>query len=137
MNYEFHWEVLIEYRSLLYEGLLNTLFVTALTLAISTTLGVIVGTLRQYGSAPIKWLTLVYIEFFRNVPPIVQLFFWYFAVGLDILPAAVIGLSVFSAAYIAETVRSGYLSTPRTQIEAAASSGLNFRQAIFYIVFPQ
>ena len=78
-----------------------------------------------------------YIELFRNIPPIVQLFFWYFAAGLDSLAGAVVGLSVYSSSYMGEAVRSGYRSIAITQIEAARSTGLSFLQMIRYVVFPQ
>jgi polar amino acid transport system permease protein len=137
MYYQFDWRVLIEYRSLLLDGLLNTLEIAGLTLLFSALLGVIIGTIRHFSKPAIRWLCAAYVEFFRNVPPIVQLFFWYFAAGLDIFPAAIIGLSVYSSAYLAEAVRSGYRSTPKTQIEAARSSGLGYFQMLYYVLIPQ
>src|SRR5262249_14991002 len=92
---------------------------------------------RHFASGPLKWLLAVYTEFFRNVPPIVQFFFWYFAVGLDSYFGAVVGLSVFQSTYIAEVIRSGLQSIPRTQIEAARSSGMTFAQMLGYVLVPQ
>lgn len=137
MDYEFDWYVLVEYRHLLWEGLIMTLQVAILCLLLSTAIGSVIGTVRHFAPPPLSWVAAAYVEFFRNVPPIVQLFFWYFAIGLDSLSGAVIGLSIYSSAYIAEVVRSGYRSTPKTQIEAARSSGLSFLQMLQYIVFPQ
>jgi polar amino acid transport system permease protein len=137
MHYQFDWSVLVTHRQLIWEGLLTTLRVASLNLVIALLVGSVVGTARHFGPPAVRWLFAAYVEFFRNVPPIVQLFFWYFAVGLDSFWGAVIGLSIYSGAYIGEVVRSGYRSTPRTQIEAARSSGLTFVQMIRYVVFPQ
>src|ERR1051326_1911869 len=109
MGYSFHWNVLFEYRGLLLEGLVQ--------LCTGVGPACLPPSLRGLGPS--------YVEFFRNIPPIVQFFFWYFAAGLEVFPAALIGLSVFTAAYIAEIVRSGIGAIPRTQIEAARSSGMN------------
>ncbi len=71
------------------------------------------------------------------MPLLLQLFFWYFAVGLEAFPAAVIGLTVYTSAYIAEVIRSGLQSIPRTQIEAARSFGMTPYQVIRHVVLPQ
>jgi polar amino acid transport system permease protein len=71
------------------------------------------------------------------VPPIVQFFFWYFGMGLNVVPAAVIGLSAFTGAYVAEVVRSGISSIPKTQLEAARSQGMNPAQVLGLVILPQ
>lgn len=137
MHYEFNWSVLYEYRYLLLTGLQTTLELTGLTLLLSAVLGVLIGTARHFVPPTLGWPFAGLVEFFRNVPAVVQLFFWYFAVGLDLFPAAVVGLSIFSSAYFSEVVRSGYRSIPRTQTEAARASGLNPLQMIRYVMLPQ
>jgi His/Glu/Gln/Arg/opine family amino acid ABC transporter permease subunit len=137
VEYTFHWGVLLEYRGLLIEGLLQTCKLSGLSLVLSMMLGTLVGVGRSFLPAPLRWLCTGYVELFRNIPPIVQFFFWYFAANLDVFPAAVVGLSVFTAAYIAEIVRSGIGAIPRTQLEAARSSGMNELQMIGHIVLPQ
>jgi polar amino acid transport system permease protein len=71
------------------------------------------------------------------VPPVVQAFFAYFAVGADSFLASLIGISVYAAGQIGETVRAGILTLPKTQIESAVSSGMRSRHYIAYIVLPQ
>lgn len=137
MAQQLDWWVLVEYRQLLIDGLLLTIQLSAISIVLSSLIGSLVGAGRYFLGGPVAWLLAAYTEFFRNVPPIVQFFFWYFAVGLDSFPGAVIGLSVFQSTYIAEVVRSGLQSIPKTQIEAARSSGLNFVQMFSYVVFPQ
>lgn len=137
MNYEFDWGVLYTHRQLLFAGLQATIEVAIIALVLSFIIGAFVGTMRHFSPQPFKFLFAAYTEFFRNVPPIVQFFFWYFAVGLGSFDGAVIGLSAFQSAYIAEVVRSGIQSIPRTQTEAARSSGMHFGQMIFYVILPQ
>jgi polar amino acid transport system permease protein len=137
MAYKFDWGVLLVYRHLLWQGLLLTVQISALSMVLSLVLGGVIGLGRRMEIASVRWLCGAYIEFFRNIPLIVQLFFWYFAVGLEAFPAAVIGLTVYTSAYIAEVIRSGLQSIPRTQIEAARSFGMTPFQAIRHVVLPQ
>jgi len=137
MAYKFDWGVLLVYRHLLWQGLLLTVQISALSMVLSLVLGGVIGLGRRAEVMPVRWLCGAYIEFFRNIPLIVQLFFWYFAVGLVAFPAAVIGLTVYTSAYIAEVIRSGLQSIPRTQIEAARSFGMTPFQAMRHVVLPQ
>ena len=137
MAYKFDWGVLLVYRHLLWQGLVLTVQLSALGMVLSLVLGGMIGLGRRAEATPLRWLFGAYIEFFRNIPLIVQLFFWYFAVGLQAFPAAVIGLTVYTSAYIAEVIRSGLQSIPRTQIEAARSFGMTPYQVIRHVVLPQ
>jgi polar amino acid transport system permease protein len=151
LNYEFDWSVLLTYRELLFTGLLVTLKLTAISLALSMLLGFSLGVIRSCPLALLRWLGGVYVEFFRNIPLIIQLFFWYFGFPA-ILPeawsgwlnrhnlemiAAVAGLSTYTSAYTAEVVRAGIQSLPRGQWEAALSSGLGYLGAMRLVIMPQ
>jgi polar amino acid transport system permease protein len=135
--YHLEWGVLLQYRQLLLDGLATTVELSAVSLVLSLLIGGAVGSLRPFAAAPFAWLLAAYTEFFRNVPPIVQFFFWYFAVGLDSFPGAVVGLAIFQSTYIAEVFRSGIQAIPKTQIEAARSSGMGFLQMMRYVIVPQ
>ena len=137
MGYQFDWGVLLQYRGLLLEGLVATIELVAISLILSLALGAMVGVARTFLPPAASWVFAAYTEFFRNIPPIVQFFFWYFAANLEVLPAAAIGLSVFTSAYIAEIIRSGIQAIPRTQVEAARSSGMTTLQLIGHILLPQ
>jgi polar amino acid transport system permease protein len=137
MAYTFDWSVLLVYRHLLWNGLVLTVKISALSMALSLVLGALIGIGRRSEVVQLRWLCGGYIEFFRNIPLIVQLFFWYFAVGLESFPAAVIGLTTYTSAYIAEVVRSGLQSIPRTQTEAARSFGMTPYQVIRHVILPQ
>lgn len=137
MNYDFDWGVLIEHRGLLWDGLVATVELSVASLLLSLLLGTLVASGRSFAPALLRPLFTIYVEFFRNVPPIVQFFFWYFGVGLDVVPAAVIGLSAFTGAYVAEVVRSGIGSIPKTQLEAARSQGMTPIQVLAFVILPQ
>jgi His/Glu/Gln/Arg/opine family amino acid ABC transporter permease subunit len=113
-------------------------------------LGTISGALRTFPLAPVRWAASFYVEFFRNVPLLVWMFFWYFGVP-PLLPqaaqdwlyehgaefwAAMIALGVYHGARISEIIRSGIQSIPKTQFEAAASSGLSVAQSYRFIILP-
>jgi polar amino acid transport system permease protein len=137
MQYHLDWSVLLAYRGLLLDGLLATTQLSVIGCVLSLAIGVTVALARAFLPRRVSWIFVAYIEAVRNVPPIVQFFLWYFGVGLDIVPAAIIGLSVFHGAYMAELVRSGINAVPRTQWEAARSSGMTAVQTALHIVLPQ
>lgn len=137
MTYEFDWGVLIDYRHFLLRGLVLTIELSAVCLVLSFIIGSIIGTARYFTEGFLNWIFTAYTEFFRNIPPIVQFFFWYFAVGLGSFSGATVGLSMFTSAYIGEIMRSGFQSIPKTQFDAARSSGLPFFQMIRHVIFPQ
>jgi general L-amino acid transport system permease protein len=170
------------YLQALAVGLANTLTVSAIGIVLATVLGVAIGLLRLSGNALARGLGAAYVEFLRNVPLLVQLFFWYalitdalpgprealeplphvflsnrgiflpgfsgvptlqgfnFAGGIAISPefgALLVGLSVYTAAFIAEIVRAGVLAVPRGQVEAGLALGLGRAPLLGRIVFPQ
>lgn len=135
MDYQFDWNVLLNNRELLYRGLVGTINLFAPTLVTSTLLGVAISILRTAWKR--AWPLTVLVEMFRNIPPVVQLFFWAFAVGLDAFTAGFIGLTIFTSVYISEVFRSGIESVPKTQVEAALSSGLRGPQIWVHILLPQ
>ena len=83
-----------------------------------------------------RWAFAAYVEVFRNVPLVVQMFFWFFAAGLGSFPAALIGLVCYSAAYVGEVVRAGIQATPRGVRDAALSLGLSMPQTMGRVVLP-
>lgn len=137
MDYKFHWPVLIEYRHLLLSGLALTLKLSALGFILSTVLGIGLGLARLSTHAAVRALATAYVEFFRNVPLVVQIFFFYFGLGLGSFAAGLLALVLYSSAFIGEVIRSGVSSIPRTQHEAAYASGLSTPQVIRYVILPQ
>ncbi|MFQ5896611.1 MAG: amino acid ABC transporter permease, partial [Nitrospinota bacterium] len=162
LQYEFRWSVLWEdpFGYWILQGIKNTLILSSLAWVIALALGITLGILRTTPWRLPRLLAGAYVEFFRNTPLLVQLFFWYFAVpqvlpegplrqGLNQLEvetpfltinyeflAPLVGLGIYTAARVAETVRSGILSIPKQQSEAALSSGLSWLQAYRYVLLP-
>ncbi|MBZ9668064.1 cystine ABC transporter permease [Pseudomonas sp. LMG 31766] len=97
---------------------------------------------RLYGPAPLRWITRLYVSFFRGTPLLVQLFLIYYGlpqlgIQLDPLPAALIGFSLNMAAYTSEILRAAIASIDRGQWEAAASIGMSKTQTLYRAILPQ
>ncbi len=152
MTYHFDWGVLWTGQSGLWllQGLITTLELSALAWFLALTLGISAGALRTLPIAPLRWVAIFYVEFFRNVPLLVWMFFWNFAVP-PLLPqsfqdwlfdhgaefwAGTIALGVYHGARFSEVIRSGIQSIPKTQFEAAVSTGLTIAQAYRLIIIP-
>jgi glutamate/aspartate transport system permease protein len=150
--YDFQWSVLwtSPYGRWLLEGVLRTLELSALGWLVAAGLGGLFGALRTAPGRPLRAVAAAYVEFFRNVPLLVWMFFWYFGVP-QLLPApaqdwlnrhggevvaAVAALGVYHGARLAEVVRAGIQSVPPTQLEAALSTGLTVRQAYRLVLVP-
>lgn len=122
-------------------GLYVTLKISVISIFFAIIIGIITGILRISNNPLLKKLTVTYIELIRGTPLLVQIFIFYFFIGtvlhLDRFTAGVAALSVFAGAYIAEIVRAGIQSIPKGQMEAARSLGMNYYQAMRYIILPQ
>jgi His/Glu/Gln/Arg/opine family amino acid ABC transporter permease subunit len=120
-----------------------TLETAALVIAGGTVAGVLLGLARGASLRLLRGVATLYIELIRGTPLLVVLFVVYFALPplighrFTAYEAAVIGFIAFIAAYIAEDVRSGILSVPRGQVEAALASGLSRGQTLRLVVLPQ
>ena len=152
MNYQFKWSVLWtgESGQWLLSGLITTLELSVAAWLLASALGIVSGALRTVRFRPLRAVATFYVEFFRNVPLLVWMFFWYFAVppllpraiqdwlldhGLEFW-AAVGALGVYSGARFSEVLRAGIQSIPRTQLEASVASGLTTFQAYRYVILP-
>jgi polar amino acid transport system permease protein len=152
MNYKFDWSILWSGQSghWLLQGLITTLEISALAWLLAVTLGILSGALRTLRLPPLGYLATFYVEFFRNVPLLVWMFFWYFAAP-PLLPevlrewlfdhgaefwAGTFALGVYHGARFSEVIRSGIQSIPKTQFEAAVSTGLTELQAYKLIIIP-
>lgn len=129
-------------------GALITLQLTALSVFFGLIGGTLIAIARLSASAPLRWLTRAYVDFFRGTPLLVQIFMIYFGLpalfqrvglpfNLDRFPAAVLALSLNSAAYLAEIIRGGIQSIETGQWEASESLGMGSIQTLRYVIFPQ
>jgi glutamate/aspartate transport system permease protein len=153
LAYKFDWSVLWRepYGEWMLQGIWLTLQLGFLAWIIALSLGVFLGTMR---AAPWKLLRLVstiYVEVFRNVPFLVQLFFWFYAgpmifgktlqfkinaiSGLNYY-AAVVGLGLYTASRVAEHVRAGFASIGQGQYQAVLSTGMTQWQMYWHVMIP-
>ena len=153
LKYQFDWAIVLsgKYFEWLVSGVEVTIQLSAVSIALSFLLGLVIAVMRMSRVRPVRWFALGYLEFFRNTPLLVQIFFWYFG-SYKILPkaindwlvstnfefaAAVIALTIYTSAFIAEDIRSGVLSIPKEQMEASRSSGFSYIRSMRYIILPQ
>jgi polar amino acid transport system permease protein len=123
-------------------GLLVTLLVSFLTIALSLVVGGLLGLVLVYGPAPLRWLVRGFSDIVRGIPILVLIFFVYYGLpiaGLNLQPfnAAVLALTVFKTAQVIENVRGAIGSIPRGQTDAAKAIGLTFPSRLAYVIAPQ
>ncbi|NVN98324.1 MAG: amino acid ABC transporter permease [Geobacteraceae bacterium] len=153
LSYKFDWSVITsgQYHEWLISGLKVTIQLSISGILLSFLLGLIVAVMRMSHLKLFRWSACVFLEFTRNTPLLVQIFFWYFG-SYKLLPtavnewlnntgfefaAALIALTIYTSAFIAEDIRSGVLSIPKEQMEAAQSSGFSYIRSMQYIILPQ
>ena len=128
-----------------WSGFAVTLKTSVIALILSIIIGFIIASLRVSGIRPLAFIARWYVEFLRNTPLLVQVFFFYYALpqipiswlNLSGYQAGMLGLTFYTAAYIAEIVRAGIQSIDKGQLEAARSSGLSYTKAMIYVILPQ
>lgn len=126
-------------------GLLLTIIVASVGIIASFPIGILFALGRQSNMPIIKTISVMYIEFIRGVPLITLLFMssvilpLFFPEGMDFdkLLRALIGITLFQAAYIAEVIRGGLQAIPKGQYEAADAMGLSYWQSMGLIILPQ
>jgi len=118
------------------QGLLLTLQIAGISIALSFVIGTVLGAMRYSGLPVISHIAATYIEVVRNLPQLLLILVSYFVLGLPAMWAAVIGLTIYTAAIIAEVIRGGLNSVMTGQWEAARSQGFSYLQAMRYIVLP-
>jgi glutamate transport system permease protein len=131
-----------DYWDLFFEGFWRTIQLTALSFLFAMAIGILVASLRVSPIAPLRALGTVYVETLRNIPLLLILLFIVFAVPkmgpvIDYFPAAVLGFSLYTGAFVAEAIRSGINAVGVGQAEAARSIGLTFPQTLRLVVLPQ
>ena len=136
-------DAILENLPLYWEGLLRTLFLSAVSGVIALVLGTLLAAARVSPVAALRGFSTTYVEILRNTPLTIAFFF-----SAVVLPrlgvtfeqfevAAIIALSAYTAAFIAEAVRSGVNSVHIGQAEAARSIGMKFSQVLSLIILPQ
>ncbi|MDW3183469.1 amino acid ABC transporter permease [Roseobacter sp.] len=154
MNYNWNWGVLFEeqYLSWLISGFGWTISVALSAWCIAIVIGSLVGVGKTVPNKIVRGICATYVEIFRNVPLLVQMFIWYFAVP-EMLPedwgrwmkrdlpnpefvTAVVALGLYTASRIAEQVRAGIETVPPGLSAAATAHGLSTAQTYRYVLLP-
>ena len=137
------WGVVWQNRDALIKGTATTIMLTFATMAIALPCGAVVAVLRLYAWKPIRGLATAYVEFFRNLP-LILVVYWAFYVlpiltgfGVSPLLTGLAALALNVTAYNAETFRAGINSIRRGQVEAAMALGMSRVQALRRVVIPQ
>jgi polar amino acid transport system permease protein len=143
LGYEWDFGIVLRHSDLLLLGLVNTLKVTVLALLFGIPLGLGLALARLSAHLAVRAPAGLVIEFFRATPPLVQLFWFFFALplltGIEIDPfrASVLTFSIQSSAFFAEVFRGGILSIERGQWEAGKAIGMTGGQALRLVILPQ
>ena len=143
MAYQWDFSPVLANAPLLAQGLANTLKITGTALVFGVALGLALALLRLSPRRFLSWPAGFVIEVFRTTPPLVQLFWFFFAlpmlVGIEMTPfvAGAVTFSIQSAAFFAEVFRAGIQSIERGQWDAARAIGMRHDQALHRIILPQ
>lgn len=135
-------DLLKQYYPLLIQGFIQTLFASLLGLVFSMIIGTVMGILQTVENKVIRFLANCYVEFFRNIPLLIIVMFFYVVVPLywfDVsgFAAGVIGLSLYTSSFISDNVTAGIKSIDTGQFEAALSQGMSWTQMMWYVILPQ
>ncbi|MGB8957240.1 MAG: amino acid ABC transporter permease [Tumebacillaceae bacterium] len=136
------FDVFINYQDYYLKGLGHTLEASLYGLLGAFVLGVIIAVMRISPIRVLNWAGTGYVEFIRNIPLVITVFFFYnglpvLHINLSGFASGTIGLAVYTSAFIAEAIRAGIQAVPKGQLEAARSSGLTYIQAMRYVILPQ
>jgi polar amino acid transport system permease protein len=141
--YQFRWDVIPANIDFLMSGVGMTLLISALTLVFATFGGLVIASMSASRLWPARAVAYAFGEVIRNTPILVQLLWVYYVlpmllgIRLDAFTASIVGLSIYSSAFIAEVFRAGIQAVPVGHREAAQVLGLTRGQAFVRIVLPQ
>jgi len=139
------------YHDMLVAGLALSLQLLAASLLLALPIALVVALLRLAPLAPLRWLGFAYVETIRNIPLLAHMLFWYFGAP-ELLPeglkqrlyagpveaiSGVIALALYTAAYMAEDLRSGIRAIPAVQMEAGRALGFGFLATMRRVILPQ
>jgi polar amino acid transport system permease protein len=153
MGYTLHFGVVLhgQYLDWILQGIVTTAELTLASLLLALVLGVVLTLIRMAPFKPAEWLVAAYVEYHRNVPLLVQILVWYFAMP-ELLPSGVkawinarnsefifatIALSLCTAAYVSEDLRSGIRSISKGQFEASRALGFSYLGSMYWVIIPQ
>jgi glutamate/aspartate transport system permease protein len=139
----FDFQVIVSSLPFLWEGMQISLLLTLLAMFGGVLFGTLLALMRLSHFKPVALLGAGYVNSFRSLPLILVIFWFYFLVPLILgrpvggFYSALIGFTLFEAAYYCEIIRAGIQGVPKDQIAAGQATGLNYWQNMRYVVLPQ
>jgi polar amino acid transport system permease protein len=142
MNYIFNLRAVTPYLGDLVSAAVATITVSLATMVLSLALGMVFAVGRQSRHRAIRFLATAYVEFFRNTPLLVVLYFTYFmipTIGLRLssFESALLAMTLHAGAYMTEILRAGLIAVPHGQYEAGHAQGMSRWQILRHVVMPQ
>lgn len=140
---QFDFQVVINAMPILWDGMLITLLLTVVAIGGGMVIGTVLALMRLSRFKPFSVVAGSYVNFFRSMPLILVIFWFYFLVpmatgqALGDLSSVLIAFTLFEAAYYCEIIRAGIQSVTRNQINAGLAVGLTYPQTMRYVVLPQ
>jgi len=143
LSYQWDFSAVFKYGDMLLLGLAGTVKIALISIVLGVIVGFAMALMRMASNPWLRKPATAFVEFYRNTPPIVH-FFWFFyalpiviGVSLDPFVAAVLALSTQSGAFYAEVFRGGITSIERGQWEGAKALGMSYRMAMQRVIVPQ
>ena len=143
MSYQWDFSGVWEHKDMLLMGLAGTIKLAAISITLGVVVGLFVSLMKMSPKKALNIPANAFIEFFRNTPPIVHFFWFFYALpifmGISLSPfwAATVALSTQSGAFYAEVFRGGILSIEKGQWEGAKAIGMTYRQSLVRVIIPQ
>ncbi|MFK0333960.1 amino acid ABC transporter permease [Rhizobium sp. NPDC090275] len=143
MNYQWDFNAVLEHLPMLVEGLVGTITIGAISIALGVLLGGVIACMRMSPTVLLRIPATLYVDFYRNTPGIVHFFWFYYAlpvvanISMGPLEAAALALTTQSAAFYSEVFRGGIVSIAPGQWEGAKALGMRRSQALRRIILPQ
>lgn len=139
---KFDINLLFKHWDRFFEGFLNTIQISIIALIGSFVLGALIAVFRISPVKPLRWFATAFVEFIRNIPLLLVVYFFYLALPsmgltLDGFASGTLGLTVYTSVFIAECIRAGIQSISKGQTEAARATGLTYGQTMVHVILPQ
>ena len=143
MGHEWDFAFLVQQQGFVLKGVTGTLRLAGTCVAAGMAIGLVFAAARLSPSAPLRLLGTGYVEFFRNIPALVLIFWCYFTLPIltgmqpNAFAAAATAVSLYAGAYMTEIFRSGIQAVERGQWEAARAMGFGYLGQMRHVVLPQ
>ncbi|GGI64803.1 MULTISPECIES: amino acid ABC transporter permease [Enterococcus] len=135
-------DLFLNNRDILLSGLMTTLLASIIALVGSLIIGTFMAILQVSPLSIPKKLATAYVEFFRNIPLLIIVMFFFvvapiYGIQFDGFSAGTLGLTLYTSAFVADTVRAGIDGISKGQMEAGRATGLSYIETMWYIILPQ